>query len=1156
MAHTLLLGLGGTGSRVAVKVAKELEKQSIKINDGVVCCAVMDTDENDMAKLMKEVGVETAIPVVATSSAETVGDILKNYPEAKSWCIDNCNEFLSETTTNGASTMRMKSRLAFLNTYNNTKIRTIENLISKMMETGTGNDDIRVMLISSISGGTGAGMFLQTALWIRNKFKERGREIKLRGMLLLPDVFVKTIKDVQNNDFLEDRHYANAYAAIREMNAIAKIKDTNGYKPKVPLKIDGLFDSEDLDNPGRSKKGLFDFIFFIDYENKAGVNLRAISAYEDIVAQLAYTHSFSPMADSINTKEDNVFLAHILQGFSFGSCGTAKAIYPKDDVVEYCILRTVREMISDGWCNLDAEINAAQTDIESRRKAGEDVAKLDCVKKYIELCESKMKTKNPFFSSMQKEVSAEKVNKFVKNLEKYIQTQIDDINDEIEEGEAGLSALVALGAPLDAEREKREKTSNQNALEYEAPLIKVSIGGNSEGEVGANVGETTYDKVEDLVKLINDNAQVFADSIEKFNTEQKDEIAGRIINEIFPRIMSELDMHNGKSVYGMLTYQNDKNERTFVHPVAMRYLLYKLKKEVEKSLGVQKFELENVVGRLNILESEVDFNYPGTSRRETLEDYFDYYNRIHFWEGGKESFKKHFKEQYKLYIPKQYSCGKEYETKAVYVAVLQELNGRVEKLIEKLDDFFKQLPEIVTDCDEKLKKNLDKSLQRTNTMYVCASKEAKDQVYRSLDISFDGSDRTTNRIVIDAVYGMYCAEAIAEHPSNEKYVDFDIKDAFRNGVESFYTEKILKTKGKEIDMDIYTALKTEMRSEGDKHYDQKMSELIAEIEHKASPYLHYVDNKQDQITYKFWGFHPNLSAAYSDIGTCIGGNAESQTSELFPKNEIICYSTVYNVDVQHFLKFSEDKNSDYYTEYCAIVSKMNDSDPRTLMQTPHLDKTWHNLLQYLSDDKQRMEDKRLYRGILYGFAYNRLRLNGDGVYQILRGENEWGKLGEGDDLVKKAEVADLFRLLMKDGLFIRKDITFLENEFAKETQELSNYVGTKIYQYFVSKDDVNPIKLITSYNNASATCNATIRNGLIKAIEDIVMDLINAYDRTHTSRSTSEKTKVQSVLLGEIYKSCGDYKGKEDTFISWVNNFGINSSKTEENACENPSGTI
>ena len=37
MAHTLLLGLGGTGSRVVAKVAKELEKNNIAINDNFSC---------------------------------------------------------------------------------------------------------------------------------------------------------------------------------------------------------------------------------------------------------------------------------------------------------------------------------------------------------------------------------------------------------------------------------------------------------------------------------------------------------------------------------------------------------------------------------------------------------------------------------------------------------------------------------------------------------------------------------------------------------------------------------------------------------------------------------------------------------------------------------------------------------------------------------------------------------------------------------------------------------------------------------------------------------------------------------------------------------------------------------------------------------------
>ena len=190
MAHTLLLGLGGTGSRVVAKVAKELEKNSIAINDGIVCCAVMDTDKNDMENLLATTGVKTPITVIPTSSSRTVGSILEKYKDAKEWCIHDFDLFLGETMTNGASTMRMKSRLAFLHTYSSMKIRGIEELISKMM-TGDGQSDLQVMLVSSISGGTGAGMFIQTALWIRNIFKERNIILWIMSNIIIANGRIK-----------------------------------------------------------------------------------------------------------------------------------------------------------------------------------------------------------------------------------------------------------------------------------------------------------------------------------------------------------------------------------------------------------------------------------------------------------------------------------------------------------------------------------------------------------------------------------------------------------------------------------------------------------------------------------------------------------------------------------------------------------------------------------------------------------------------------------------------------------------------------------------------------------------------------------------------------------------------------------------------------
>ena len=76
MTKTLLLGLGGTGSRVVNNVAKELRRKKIGINDGEVCCAVLDTNEKDNKLILK---TGTSIPVIPTSKDQTIGDYFEEY---------------------------------------------------------------------------------------------------------------------------------------------------------------------------------------------------------------------------------------------------------------------------------------------------------------------------------------------------------------------------------------------------------------------------------------------------------------------------------------------------------------------------------------------------------------------------------------------------------------------------------------------------------------------------------------------------------------------------------------------------------------------------------------------------------------------------------------------------------------------------------------------------------------------------------------------------------------------------------------------------------------------------------------------------------------------------------------------------------------------
>ncbi|MBQ9746727.1 MAG: hypothetical protein IJW21_07885, partial [Clostridia bacterium] len=381
MAQTLLIGLGGTGSRVVNEVVRELNERSVDINNGNICCAVLDTNRNDIASILDS---GTGVPTIATSRDWKVKDYVRefSYKDIEDWAPKS-STFYEQNMLDGAAQMRVKSRMAFMETVQNGAIKELENIIMNLLHVRE-QSKLQVMITSSISGGTGAGMFIQTALWIRKFFDERDCQISIRGIFLLPDVFIENVKDIKNRKMDVMRHYANAYAAIREINAITRIRLGSDTETKEHICIDGLFDSEVNRNDG---KPVFDFAFFVDNMNVKGDSVNGIDKYEKLVAQLIYIQLYSPMTTPLRSEEDNAFL-----GFEknpeplYGSCGTAKALYPTKDILEYCALRAAKESMKTGWRKIDDDIDAALREEKAAEEEGVFIArKVDPRVKYIEL---------------------------------------------------------------------------------------------------------------------------------------------------------------------------------------------------------------------------------------------------------------------------------------------------------------------------------------------------------------------------------------------------------------------------------------------------------------------------------------------------------------------------------------------------------------------------------------------------------------------------------------------------------------------------------------------------------------------------------------------------------------------------------------------------
>ena len=426
MAQTLLIGLGGTGSRVINNVVKELNANGKQINNGEICCAVLDTNVNDNELIE---GSGTNVPVIPTSSAKRIRQYFEeyNYLHMETWCPQS-PAFLEQSMIDGASELRVKSRIAFMDCIENGQGRELERMINEVLKNGTGSK-IRVMIVSSLSGGTGSGMFIQTALWVRKILKNC--DVMIRGIFLLPDIFVSTVKDIRTNKTTMVRHYCNAYAAIRELNALTKIMKNNDGELSDDITLGELFDSAKDKDAG---KPVYDFAFFIDAVDENGVHLDSIAEYEKMVSQLVYMQIFAPMKENMYSEEDNAFLSFIENEEPlYGSCGTAKAEYPRNSVKAYCSIRAAQDSLTTGWKKIDDEIEALKEEKKQQEKDGVFSNEVvDVRAQYIRLFDEKTAVKaeeagrDRFFLSISKDAKNEAK---AKDGEKTVVKYTDKVDD-------------------------------------------------------------------------------------------------------------------------------------------------------------------------------------------------------------------------------------------------------------------------------------------------------------------------------------------------------------------------------------------------------------------------------------------------------------------------------------------------------------------------------------------------------------------------------------------------------------------------------------------------------------------------------------------------------------------------------------------------------
>lgn len=266
---TVLIGLGGTGGDVLLKVRKKIfERYGSPADFPVVQCLYIDTDTTNKdidSRLLDEFKFtpHERVDAVVLDTAKYTRN-LNQHPLIKAWWYPTLHDLTQ--VKEGAGQIRGYSRLAFYANFDTIKTAIDNALNMAMASASTMWDKYRIQVdtskgayiyvVASLAGGTGSGMFIDTGYLC----KTLAAGVTTVGFLVFPGIFL----------LHQERIFANSYAALKELEHFTF--------PENP------FDYEWTQGyPPRSKRPLppppYNYCYLIDSSNSAGNTINFASRY-------------------------------------------------------------------------------------------------------------------------------------------------------------------------------------------------------------------------------------------------------------------------------------------------------------------------------------------------------------------------------------------------------------------------------------------------------------------------------------------------------------------------------------------------------------------------------------------------------------------------------------------------------------------------------------------------------------------------------------------------------------------------------------------------------------------------------------------------------------------------------------------------------------
>ncbi len=1063
MKNILLIGVGGTGSN-AVDILYSKMQEIGNLTKSEVNAIVFDTDVGSVETIKKAVPVSMADPASVGTICDRVG---KEY--IREWFPCDDRAVRAQEMTRGASQWRKKSYLAFLNLMNKPQARSafigaLENMSKDPSAT------CEVYVIASIAGGTGSGSFIPIALYARRYLrKQLGKNPIVNAMVALPDIYASA--QTEDNRV---KIYANAYAILRELNAIylvsrnfnegnrsalktapVKFRIGNPDEPNVGL----LFDSDDRQF-WTPEAAPFTQIFVLDR-----IPGLSIPAHDIVLANSLYTLICTDIGVEFDSEASNHEILRSQNNGSnaiYASVSTSQMTFPVESVLDYLAHEKALKACEGEWLVLH---RAVEKKMREKEQESEDAGR-----------------------------------KYIAQDGEYAKMILEALKNEEDYNEGGVGDLIARGTAVYNENGKltskntaqiyfdkineaiREKFPDIKPIQIETKEVKTK-----EDVVNAcsNVSKNVKGFYKDCVDTIKRSASSLSEAIITFDTD-KDPLAS----------------HNLSLVEGLL----QKNGK-YLHPVTAMVQLCRLKKlltdnkisDIDDWREIKQREISSLPSeRLLIkdqdVQNQVDYSESrsayATSSAEPARRFYEFvaHGASEYLTGKKRTKVvadiEFIKADAKFALNNLLNDAITQLKKLVY----NKLSANVDLLIEKYRTFFsrfeKEKENLAEDTKTALRKN---SGLEDSVLNVYSSESDKkrilDKVFKGVGPESESDLVETDNIVGSGVFDSIYRAAVASR-NDVEYDERNI-EAFRSlfsAMIAAYKEFIRKSDTFKL-IASYNIVEAMVAScEGsDRSRESVFGEYFTKMQSLATPPLK-VDTRMElgdlvepsnvvvymmsMETGKYIKKHAEefnlalpqgqakeeniIKACASEFIRKYSGNDSARVSLVNNVADGVLYCTGEIMDITplripKFNELSDESDNIYFQNYTKAIA--NYKKYNTDMWNPHIG---NNLFQrgylpYLNAKKEQIEDVKMVKALIYGLqeekivfkqgiGYNReysFRYENNGAKRIIRSD-------EGTP-VTTDNIVHLVNWLRKEDDIVNEWSAAFDNKFEfQKNNELHN----------------------------------------------------------------------------------------------------------------------